>query len=34
LACSGTGSGKTEAALAPLVSKYWKEFEESNSTVG
>lgn len=32
VACSGTGSGKTEAALAPLVSRYWKEFDKSDST--
>ncbi|AFM28237.1 DEAD/DEAH box helicase [Desulfomonile tiedjei] len=33
VACSGTGSGKTEAALTPLVSKYWNDFEKSNATV-
>lgn len=33
VACSGTGSGKTEAAVAPLVSKYWEDFEKSNATV-
>jgi ATP-dependent Lhr-like helicase len=33
VACSGTGSGKTEAAVAPLVSKYWDDFQESNATV-
>jgi Lhr-like helicase len=29
VACSGTGSGKTEAALVPLMSRYWKEFDKS-----
>jgi ATP-dependent helicase Lhr and Lhr-like helicase len=33
VACSGTGSGKTEAALAPLVSRYWKDFEKVDSTL-
>ena len=23
--CSGTGSGKTEAVMAPIVSRYWEE---------
>lgn len=33
VACSGTGSGKTEAALAPLVSRYWDDFEKIDSTL-
>lgn len=33
VACSGTGSGKTEAAIAPLVSKYWKEFDKIDSSL-
>ena len=33
VACSGTGSGKTEAALAPLVSRYWEDFEKVDSTL-
>lgn len=28
---SGTGSGKTEAAMAPLVSKYWREAADTNT---
>ncbi len=31
--CSGTGSGKTEAALAPLVSRYGEQLKTSDSTV-
>ena len=30
--CSGTGSGKTEAVLTPLISRYWKESVKNNST--
>jgi len=30
---SGTGSGKTEAAMAPLISRYWQELFQLNSLV-
>lgn len=30
---AGTGSGKTEAVLAPLVSRHWRDASKTNSTV-
>ena len=33
VACSGTGSGRTEVAIAPLVSRYRHDLEKTDSTV-
>ena len=30
---SGTGSGKTEAVVAPLISRYWRQAVETDSVV-